>query len=459
MTKEDTAMNTNVIKCPKCGEIFSVSEDAYSAILNQVRTKEFDEELHKRLASEQQALESKAELEKEKALIKTREELEKLISEAKTELAEKQTEILKLKGELNNAEAVKKLEIKEAVSAIESEKQAKIQKLQGELANADTIKELEVKKAVSAVESEMLKLQSQLANADTVKKLEVREAVSDVEKERDAMKSDYERKLREAEEEKEFYKDLKSRMSTKMIGETLEQHCEQSFNKIRATAFRNAEFHKDNEVADGTKGDYIYREYDDNGIEIISIMFEMKNEMDTTAVKHKNEDFFDKLDKDRTKKNCEYAVLVTMLEPDSELYNQGISDVSYAHEKMYVIRPQFFIPMITILRNAALNALEAKRRLKEKEEREIDITHFEERIDEFRSAFSKNYKNASDRFADAIKEIDKSIKALEAVKENLTKSEKHLRLANDKADEQLTVKALTKNNPTLTAMFAALEND
>ena len=420
----------NIIKCPHCGESFSVSEEAYSVILNQVRTKEFEKELHSRLETEQKAIRSAADLEKEKAVMAVRNEYDSKITAVKTELSEKQSEMIKLKADIENAENVRKMAVKEAVSEIQQQSQA-----------------------------EIMKLKNELSNAETVKKLEIKEAVSEVEKARDTMKTEYETKLRFAEEQVEYYRDLKQKMSTKMIGETLEQHCEQSFNMIRATAFRNAEFHKDNSVVGGTKGDYIYRELDENGIEIISIMFEMKNEMDDTAVKHKNADFFEKLDKDRTKKNCEYAVLVTLLEPESEMYNQGICDVSYEYDKMYVIRPQFFIPMITILRNAALNALEAKRRLKEKEEREIDITHFEEQIDAFRTAFSKNYKNASDRFEDAIKEIDKSIKALQAVKENLTKSQNHLRLANEKAEEQLTVKALTKNNPTMTAMFDALKED
>ena len=247
-------------------------------------------------------------------------------------------------------------------------------------------------------------------------------------------------------------------MSTKMIGETLEQHCENSFNMIRAAAFRNAEFGKDNTVADGTKGDYIYREKDDEGNEIISIMFEMKNEMESTAAKHKNEDFFTKLDKDRRNKNCEYAVLVSLLESDNEMYNQGIVDVSYAYEKMYVIRPQFFIPMITILRNAAMNSLEYKRQLAYIKNQEIDITHFEERIEDFKTAFSKNYDLAGRQFNTAIEEIDKTIEHLNKVKDNLQKSLNNLRLANNKAQTQLTIKALTKDNDTMIEMFEQLGN-
>ncbi|MBQ7990152.1 MAG: DUF2130 domain-containing protein [Oscillospiraceae bacterium] len=421
---------SSTIKCPHCGESFSISEEAYSVILGQVRTEQFEKEVHNRLVSEQKAMKSAADLEKQEAVAQAKKELSKDVEGLKEELFARDTEIAKLKSELSNADTVKKLEIDRAVNSLKTESQA-----------------------------EITRLRADLANADMVKKLEVRDAVSEAEKERDTLKAEYDAKLKAAEQQVEYYRDLKARMSTKMIGETLEQHCEQSFNMIRATAFRNADFHKDNDVADGTKGDYIYRECDEDGIEIISIMFEMKNEMDTTAAKHKNADFFAKLDSDRRKKNCEYAVLVSMLEKDSELYNQGICDVSYEYDKMYVIRPQFFIPMITILRNAALNALDAKRKLKEKEERELDITRFEERIDAFREAFSKNYRNASDRFADAIKEIDKSIAALQKVKDNLTKSEKHLRLANEKAEEQLTVKALTKGNPTMIEMFDSLADE
>ena len=248
-------------------------------------------------------------------------------------------------------------------------------------------------------------------------------------------------------------------MSTKMIGETLEQHCENSFNMIRSAAFRNAEFGKDNDAKEGSKGDYIYREKDDSGNEIISIMFEMKNEMDTTATKHRNQDFFSKLDKDRTAKNCEYAVLVSMLEADNEMYNQGIVDVSYEYEKMYVIRPQFFIPMITILRNAAMNSLEYKQKLAEIKNQEIDITRFEERIEDFKTAFSKNYTLAGTQFNNAIAEIDKTIDHLNKVKESLTKSINNLRLANDKAQKQLTIKALAKGNDTMLGMFSSLSEN
>ena len=288
--------------------------------------------------------------------------------------------------------------------------------------------------------------------------LAIREAVSEIEKERDTQKAEYEAKLRAQQESLEYYKDLKAKMSTKMIGETLEQHCENSFNMIRATAFRAAEFSKDNSIVDGTKGDYIYREKDSDGNEIISIMFEMKNEMDSTAAKHKNEDFFAKLDKDRKNKKCEYAVLVSMLESDSEVYNQGIVDVSYEYEKMYVIRPQFFIPMITILRNAALNSMEYKRQLTEIKNQEIDITNFEERIEEFKTAFSKSYDLAGRQFKTAIEEIDKTIDHLNKVKDNLQRSLNNFRLANNKAQTQLTIKALTKGNDTMTEMFEMLED-
>lgn len=285
--------------------------------------------------------------------------------------------------------------------------------------------------------------------------LELKERETAFEKQNIA--NEYELKLKMKEEEIAFYKDFKARQSTKMIGETLEQHCEIEFNRLRMTAFKNATFGKDNDVVGNTKGDYIYREFDDNGVEIISIMFEMKNEADTTATKKKNEQFLDKLHKDRTDKKCEYAILVSMLEADNELYNNGIVDVSYVHEKMYVVRPQFFIPIITLLRNAALNSLAYKQELQLVKSQNIDITNFENDLDTFKSAFSKNYELASRKFKDAITHIDNSITQLTKVRQDLVSSENNLRLANNKADS-LTVKKLTKNNPTMKAKFEALED-
>ena len=374
------------------------------------------------------------------------------------------------------------LKMNEAVSEVTTRKDSeinelklRIQKLESEAEQNSNSTELAISRAVSKEKEkyekklsesseelakkreELVLLGSKLENVKLENELAIKEAVSRIESERDTQKAEYEAKLKAQQESLEYYKDLKAKMSTKMIGETLEQHCENSFNMIRAAAFRNAEFGKDNTVTDGTKGDYIYREKDDEGNEIISIMFEMKNEMETTASKHRNEDFFTKLDKDRRNKNCEYAVLVSLLESENEMYNQGIVDVSYAYEKMYVIRPQFFIPMITILRNAAMNSLEYKRQLAYIKNQEIDITHFEERIEDFKSAFSKNYDLAGRQFNTAIEEIDKTIEHLNKVKENLQKSLNNLRLANNKAQTQLTIKALTKDNDTMIEMFDQLE--
>ena len=322
---------------------------------------------------------------------------------------------------------------------------------------------------------EVSELKAQLANAQTERKLAVAQATTTVEKERDQLasqlksseyeqqlqlqttKDKYESALRLKDEQIAQYKDLKAKLSTKMVGETLEQHCENEFNKLRATAFRNAYFEKDNDARTGSKGDFIYRENDGEGNEIISIMFEMKNENETTATKHKNEDFFKELDKDRREKKCEYAVLVTLLEADNEYYNTGIVDVSHRYPKMYVIRPQFFIPMITILRNAALNSLDYKRELVAVRNQNIDITHFEENMEAFKTAFSRNYELASRKFQTAIDEIDKTINHLQKTKEALMSSENNLRLANNKA-EDLTIKRLTRGNPTMQAKFDELKN-
>ena len=352
----------------------------------------------------------------------------------------------------------------------------KIQQLEAAAAQSDGKTELAVSRAVSAEKEkyekkltesgeelarkreELVLLSSKLENTKLESELAIKDAVSKVEKERDTQRAEYEAKLKAQQESIDYYKDLKTRMSTKMIGETLEQHCENSFNMIRATAFRNAEFGKDNTVTDGTKGDYIYRERDEDGCEMISIMFEMKNEMDTTATKHKNEDFFEKLDRDRRNKKCEYAVLVSLLESDSEMYNQGIVDVSWKYEKMYVIRPQFFIPIISLLRNAAMNSMELRREILDLKNRQIDITNFEERITEFKTGFSKNFELAGKQFNNAIEEIDKTIDHLNKVKDNLQKSLNNLRLANNKAQTQLTIKKLAKDNDTMIEMFSGLDS-
>ena len=415
----------NEIKCPHCGQSFTVDKAGYAAILSQVRTDEFDRELHERLQKENDLAISKAVAEKDKKISELRMNIQQLENDA--EKNRQNTEL--------------------AVTKAVSETKDEYNKLLAEKGS-----ELEQKKR------EIEKLNAQSEREKLERELAVKNAVSEVEKERDTQKAEYEAELKKQKELTDYYKDLKARQSTKMVGETLEQHCEQEFNKLRSL-FRGVYFEKDNDVVDGTKGDYIYRETDNDGIEIISIMFEMKNEMETTAVKHKNESFFKKLDEDRKKKKCEYAVLVSMLESDSDFYNQGIVDVSYKYEKMYVIRPQFFIPMITILRNAALNSMEYKKQVENMKNQEIDITNFEEKIETFKKGFSRNYDLAKNQFNTAITEIDKTIEHLQKVKENLSKSLNNLSLAGQKAQNQLTIRALTKGNETMTEMFNALKND
>ena len=415
----------NEIKCPHCGQSFTVDEAGYAAILSQVRTAEFDKELHERLQKETDLAISNAVAEKN-------EEINRL------KMAVKQLENDAEKNSQNTELAVTK-----AVNETTDKYNKQLDEKRSELEQKN---------------QQIIQLEANLEREKVEGQLAVKNAVSEVEKERDTQKAEYEAELKKQKELTEYYKDLKARQSTKMIGETLEQHCEQSFNMIRAAAFRNAYFEKDNDVVDGTQGDYIYRETDDDGIEIISIMFEMKNEMETTAAKHKNESFFKKLDEDRKKKNCEYAVLVSLLESDSDLYNQGIVDVSYRYEKMYVIRPQFFIPMITILRNAALNSMKYKRQLSDMQNQEIDITNFEKKLENFKKDFSERTKWAKDRFDDAIKEIDKSIESLQQIKKNLQTSFNHIKIADSKTNSLLTIRALTDGNETMTEMFNALKD-
>lgn len=375
---------------------------------------------------------------------------------------------------------IKEQELLQRVNLLEKEKESAVElaaaqtksALQADLAK----KEAETAELKLEKDAEIMRLRTQLESAETEKKLALTEAVNKVEKERDELASkltmkDAERQLLESnlrdkyaselktkDEMIAYYKDMKAKLSTKMIGETLEQHCETEFNRLRATAFQNAYFEKDNDARSGSKGDYIYRENDQTGTEIISIMFEMKNEGDETATKHKNEDFLKELDKDRQEKGCEYAVLVTLLEADSELYNGGIVDVSHKYPKMYVIRPQFFIPMITLLRNAALSSLQYKSELALVKAQNIDVTNFENQLDDFREGFGRNYRLASEKFKTAIDSIDKSIAQLQKTKESLLSSENNLRLANNKA-EDLTVKKLTRGNPTMSAKFAELDKD
>lgn len=442
------------IKCPHCGQIIELDESSLTSVINQIRDNEFDKEIKKREAmiSEQKS----AELELEKA---------KAESSLKEQIARLQQELSELTAQMKTKEAEKQLAINQALKEAESEKNS----LAAQLSAKDIEKQLEVKKAVGEKEKELLKRDSMIAEfkalaekSEAEKQLAINAAVQEIEKEKNQLEVALQAKENEKlEMEKsltaqiDYYKDLKAKLSTKMIGESLEQHCENEFNNLRALGFKNAYFEKDNDCRSGSKGDYIFRDYDDSGEEIVSIMFEMKNENDNTATKKKNEDFLKELDKDRNEKNCEYAVLVSLLEPDSELYNGGIVDKSHRYPKMYVIRPQFFIPMITLLRNTSLNAMDYKRQLAAERSQSIDITNFENSINEFRDGFSRQYKQAADRFADAIKEIDTSIKHLEKIKENLLKSSDHLRIANNKA-EDLTIRKLTKNNSTMQAKFEAL---
>lgn len=392
------------LKCPKCGTTFKVDDTSYADILNQVRNHEFEAELEKRL---EQSLRS--------------------------EKQSHQAEIAELKAKFEQTST----------------------ELKAKLAQSKTEQELAVARATAPIERERDSLKNSLVAAQNEAKLNLETANSRAKLSEAALITKYESALKLKEEENERLKDLKSKLSTKMVGETLEQHCQTEFNRIRAAAFPHAYFEKDNDARTGSKGDYIFRELDDAGNEIVSIMFEMKNENETTATKHKNEDFFKELDKDRREKNCEYAILVSLLESDSELYNTGIVDVSYRYEKMYVIRPQFFIPIITLLRNAALSSLQYKQELAVVRSQNIDITHFEENMEKFKVGFARNYDLASRKFKTAIDEIDKTINSLQKTKDALLSSENNLRLANNKAEE-LTIKRLTRGNPTMAQKFADL---
>ena len=429
------------IKCPNCQTVFTVNESQYADLLSQVRTGEFDKELEIRLHQELSLQEQKAENEKQSQLSRLALENEKALSLKDQEIQELKQMISVFETEQNLLSKSLQQDFSQQLADKEKELMAlenKVKQMQLEFEN-------KLQLSMTSLEKERDQIQNRLL-------LEQKEA----ELARSSMKESYEIQLRQKDETIEFYKDFKARQSTKMIGESLEQHCEYEFQKNRMAMFPRAEFGKDNDASSGSKGDYIYREYDENGVEILTIMFEMKNEGDETASKKKNEHFFKELDKDRKEKKCEYAILVSLLEADSELYNSGIVDVSYAYEKMYVIRPQFFLPMITLLRNAAMNALSYKQELALIKEQNIDITHFEEDLESFKLAFAKNYHSASKNFAKAIEEIDKSIKRMEAVKAALLTSDNQLRLANNKLDD-VSVKKLTRKNPTMRAKFDALK--
>jgi len=459
------------IICPHCNKAFKIDEAGYADILKQVRDSDFEKQLHERLELAEQDKRNAVEL----AQAKVASELQKTTSA-------KDFEIQELRAKLEAGEVARKLAVAEALSEVEKQRDKLVNDLENakrdqeamsKLAEAKLISELQ--NAGSIKDAEIQSLKARLDAGELLQQLAVTQAVSAIEKEREelknglsrvelekqlaetALKDKYETQLRDRDDAIERLRDMKAKLSTKMIGETLEQHCAIEFDRIRATAFPRSYFEKDNDARSGSKGDFIFRDIEDAGLEIVSIMFEMKNENDETATKKKNEDFFKELDKDRSAKGCEYAVLVSLLEPESELYNTGIVDVSHRYPKMYVVRPQFFIPIITLLRNAAMTSLKYKTELALVKAQNVDITNFESQLDDFKSAFGRNWRLASDGFEEAIKRIDEAIKDLEKTKEALHKSANNLRLANDKA-EDLTVKRLTRGNPTMAAKFAELQS-
>ena len=497
------------IKCPHCQKMFNVEESDYASLLSQVKNDEFEKELHSRL----EALEKAHKAEAESDLTKLKAEKDKIINDLKNQLnninqnkdnekalalSNKDQKIAELEAKLESKEkevlAQAEVNLKSKDNEIDnlknqlkslgenkaneidlalSKKNEEIERLKGELKNKDSQSQLELNSKLQAKQNELDALRHQLEMNESKAKSDLKDAVAEKQNEINNLKNELKNKdseraieinslknsfaetIKQKDDAINYYKDLKTRMSTKMLGETLEQHCEISFNQIRMSAFPNAYFEKDNNASSGSKGDYIFREMTEEGAELLSIMFDMKNEDDKTATKHKNEDFLKELDKDRKEKGCEYAVLVSTLEADSDLYNAGIVDVSYRYPKMYVVRPQCFIPMITLLRNAALASADYKNQLMIVKNQSIDITHFEDDLEDFKGRFNKNYELAKDRFAIAIQEIDKTIDHLNKVKEGLLGADRNLRLANDKAQE-LTVKKLVKNNPTMKEAFENL---
>ena len=457
------------IICPNCGKAFKVDETGYADILKQVRDREFEQQLQERLVLAEKDKRTAVEL-----------AAEKIKAEMQRVTATQQAEIQALKASLEAGEINQKLAITEAVSLAEKQRDmlaSELQQVRDNNTTALRLAETKFSKEIQAItmqkDGELKDLKTKLDTSGMQQKLAIREALTGVEKERDALRNElsqtelkhqlseqslkerYEIQIQDRDQAIERLRDMKARLSTKMVGETLEQHCETEVNRIRAAAFPMAYFEKDNDARSGSKGDYIFRDFDTEKIEIISIMFEMKNEVDTTATKKKNEDFLKELDKDRREKTCEYAVLVSLLEPDNELYNSGIVDVSHRYNKTYVIRPQFFIPFLTLLRNAALKSLEVKAELALIKAQNIDVTNFENDLEAFKNAFSRNYDLASRRFQTAIDEIDKSIDHLQKTKDALLGADRNLRLANDKAQD-VSIKKLTKKNPTMAAKFAEL---
>ena len=460
------------IVCPNCDKAFKIDETGYADILKQVHSSEFEQQLCDRLELAEKDKVNAVELAKEKSS-----------RESQEVGAIKDAEIQELKSQLSGIEVAQQLAVSNALKVVEKERDTLLNELNQAQKEKETATELakvnhanQLQQSSAIKEAEIQELKAKI-NADKVaQQYATAEAVNEAQKGSNQLKNDlerlqlekqlgenslkdkYETQIKDRESEIERLRDMKARLSTKMVGETLEQHCETEFNRIRATAFPKAYFEKDNDLIKRSKGDFIFRDSDESGTEVLSIMFEMKNENDETATKKKNEDFLKELDKDRNEKNCEYAVLVSLLESDSELYNTGIVDVSHRYEKMYIIRPQFFIPMITLLRNAAQNALKYKTQLAVMKEQHLDITNFESELDEFRTGFARNYDLASKKFKIAIKEIDNTIDRLQKTKEALLGSENNLRLANNKADD-LTVKKLTRNNPTMASKFSNLNRE
>ena len=461
----------NDIICPHCGKAFKIDEAGYADILKQVRDSDFEHQLHERLEL--------AERDKQTAVELARAQLS---AELQKQGAEREAEIQKLKAQLEAGEVARQLAVTQALIDVEKQRDALASELDKARQETQTVRQLaeaqrmsELQKTAASKDSEIQGLKARLAEVELSQKLAINEALTSVEKQRDelqaslahtrlekqlaeqSLKERYEVQIKDRDDAIERLRDMKARLSTKMVGETLEQHCETEFNRIRATAFPRAYFEKDNDASTGSKGDYIFRDADESGPEIVSIMFEMKNESDATATKKRNEDFLKELDKDRAEKGCEYAVLVSLLEPDSELYNTGIVDVFHRYPKMYVVRPQFFIPIITLLRNAAMNTVKYKTELALVKAQNIDITNFENQLETFKTAFARNYDLATGHFQKAIAEIDKSIDHLQKTKDALLGADRNLRLANDKAQD-VTIKKLTKGNPTMAAKFAELKS-
>ncbi len=454
------------ITCPHCKQSFPVKDSDYALILNQVKNEEYHKELEEAEKRAQDQYSDKVKLAETEAKNKYEnriKELENKLLEAQSknqidlvnQLSSKNTEIAGLKEQIKSLKDQNVSNLKNKELEVKSTYDSQINKLNGQISNFENEKQLALMQARSEAKEEITKRENEII----ILKNNIKSKDNEASLKEETLRKQYEEKIKSKDDEIAYYKDLKSKMSTKMIGETLEQHCYNSFQQIRMGAFPKAYFDKDNEVSSsGSKGDFIFRDFDDEGLEFISIMFEMKNEGDTTSTKHKNEDFFKELDKDRKEKGCEYAILVSLLEPDSELYNAGIVDVSYAYPKMYVIRPQFFVPIITLLRNAALKTVEDRQQLEMYKRQNIDITNFESSMNEFKEKFGNNYRIASEKFTKTIEDIDKAINNLNKMKDDLLGVQRNLRLANDKAQD-LSIKKLTKNNPTMRAKFDELHGN